>query len=146
MRISDWSSDVCSSDLGTWTCIAEDERLRLRTQRPINGTMQDLNDLHYFVRVVDHGGFAPAARATGLQKSKLSRRIAALESRLGVRLLYRSSRRFSVAEVGQDFYRHCVAMLVEGEAAEHDIGREPCRDRACQSGSLPGGDVATKNT
>src|SRR3546814_73331 len=78
---------------GTWTCIAEDERLRLRTQRPINGTMQDLNDLHYFVRVVDHGGFAPAARATGLQKSKLSRRIAALESRLGVRLLNRSSRR-----------------------------------------------------
>src|SRR3546814_1691785 len=58
---------------GTWTCIAEDERLRLRTQRPINGTMQDLNDLHYFVRVVDHGGFAPAARATGLHKSKLSR-------------------------------------------------------------------------
>src|SRR3546814_2129704 len=48
---------------GTWTCIAEDERLRLRTQRPINGTMQDLNDLHYFVRVVDHGGFAPAARS-----------------------------------------------------------------------------------
>src|SRR3546814_5918976 len=83
--------------------------------------MQDLNDLHYFVRVVDHGGFAPAARATGLQKSKLSRRIAALESRLGVRLLNRSSRRFSVTEVGQEFYRHCVAMLVEAEAAEQAI-------------------------
>lgn len=83
--------------------------------------MNDLNDLYYFVQVVDHGGFAPAARATGLQKSKLSRRIAALEDRLGVRLLNRSSRRFSVAEVGQEFYRHCVAMLVEAEAAEQAI-------------------------
>jgi DNA-binding transcriptional LysR family regulator len=42
--------------------------------------MQDLNDLYYFVRVVDHHGFAPAARALGLQKSKLSRRIGALEA------------------------------------------------------------------
>ena len=37
--------------------------------------MQDLNDLYYFVQIVDHGGFAPAARAIGLQKSKLSRRL-----------------------------------------------------------------------
>ena len=41
--------------------------------------MQDLNDLYYFVQVVDHGGFAPAARAIGVQKSLLSRRVAALE-------------------------------------------------------------------
>jgi len=83
--------------------------------------MQDLNDLYYFVQIVDHGGFAPAARAIGLQKSKLSRRLQALEDRLGVRLLNRSSRRFSVTEVGQEFYRHCVAMLVEAEAAEQAI-------------------------
>ena len=47
--------------------------------------MFDLNDLAYFVKVVDHGGFAPAARALGMQKSKLSRRIAGLEQRLGER-------------------------------------------------------------
>ena len=41
--------------------------------------MQDLNDLYYFVQVVDHGGFAPAGRALGMPKSKLSRRIALLE-------------------------------------------------------------------
>lgn len=80
--------------------------------------MQDLNDLYYFVQVVEHGGFAPAARALGLQKSKLSRRIAALEGRLGVRLIQRSSRRFSVTEVGQEYYRRCVAMLVEAESAQ----------------------------
>ena len=80
--------------------------------------MQDLNDLYYFVQVVDHRGFAPAARAIGLPKSKLSRRIALLEERLGVRLIQRSSRRFAVTEIGQDYYRHCLAMLVEAEAAQ----------------------------
>ena len=61
--------------------------------------MQNLNDLDYF-QVVDHGGFAPAARALALAKSKLNRRIAALEGRLGVRLIQRSTRQFSVNEVG----------------------------------------------
>ena len=49
--------------------------------------MQDLNDLYFFVQVVDHQGFAPAARVLGLPKSRLSRRVALLEERLGVRLI-----------------------------------------------------------
>ena len=85
--------------------------------------MQDLNDLYYFVQVVDHGGFAAAGRALGMPRSKLSRRIALLEDRLGVRLIQRSTRRFSVTEIGQDYYRHCVAMLVEAEAAQEPIER-----------------------
>ena len=48
--------------------------------------MRDLNDLYYFVQVVDHNGFAPAGRQLGIPKSKLSRRIALLEEALGVRL------------------------------------------------------------
>lgn len=80
--------------------------------------MQDLNDLYYFVQVVDHGGFAPAGRALGMQKSKLSRRVGLLEDRLGVRLIQRSTRRFSITEVGQEYYRQCQAMLVEAEAAQ----------------------------
>lgn len=83
--------------------------------------MQDLNDLYYFAQVVDHGGFAPAGRALGVPKSKLSRRIALLEDRLGVRLIQRSTRHFSVTEIGQSFYGHCKAMLVEAEAAEEAI-------------------------
>ena len=47
--------------------------------------MQDLNDLYYFAKVVEHGGFAPAGRALGEPKSKLSRRIALLEERQAVR-------------------------------------------------------------
>lgn len=83
--------------------------------------MQDLNDLYYFAQVVEHGGFAPAGRALGMPKSKLSRRIALLEERLGVRLVHRSTRHFSVTEIGQTFYAHCKAMLVEAEAAEEAI-------------------------
>lgn len=81
----------------------------------------DLNDLAYFVRVVDHGGFAPASRAIGVQKSKLSRRIGALEETLGVRLIQRSTRKFAVTEIGQTFYQHCAAMIIEAEAAEQAI-------------------------
>ncbi|WP_266160631.1 LysR family transcriptional regulator [Dyella silvatica] len=83
--------------------------------------MQDLNDLYYFTQVVDHQGFAPAGRALGIPKSKLSRRIALLEERLGARLIQRSSRRFSVTDIGQEYYRHCKAMLIEAEAAQEVI-------------------------
>ncbi|AYC31549.1 LysR family transcriptional regulator [Pseudomonas cavernae] len=85
--------------------------------------MEDLNDLYYFAQVVEHGGFAPAGRALNTPKSKLSRRIALLEERLGVRLLQRSTRHFSVTELGQEYHRHCLAMLVEAEAAREVIER-----------------------
>ena len=52
--------------------------------------MQDLNDFVWFVKVVDYGGFAAAGRALDLPKSRLSRRIAQLEERLGVRLIQRT--------------------------------------------------------
>lgn len=91
--------------------------------------MQDLNDLYYFVQVVDHGGFAPAARALGEPKSKLSRRVAGLEERLDLRLLQRSTRNLSVTELGRAYYARCKAMLVEAEAAQEVIDQqrsEPC--------------------
>lgn len=99
--------------------------------------MQDLNDLYYFVRVVDHGGFAPAGRALGLPKSKLSRRIALLEDRLGVRLIQRSTRRFAVTELGQTYYTHARAMLVEAEAAEDAIRRAQAEPRGVVRMSCP---------
>lgn len=85
--------------------------------------MQDLNDLYMFAQVVEHGGFAAAGRAIGMPKSKLSRRVGELETRLGVRLIQRSTRKFAVTEIGQDYYRHCTAMLVEAEAAQEVIDR-----------------------
>ncbi|WP_370678597.1 LysR substrate-binding domain-containing protein [Comamonas sp. GB3 AK4-5] len=85
--------------------------------------MRDLNDLYFFVQVVDHGGFAPAGRALGIPKSKLSRRIALLEESLDVRLLQRSSRRFAVTEIGQEYYARCQAMLVEADSAQEVVDR-----------------------
>ena len=85
--------------------------------------MRDLNDLYYFVQVVNHGGFAPAGRALGVPKSKLSRRIALLEASLEVRLLQRSSRRFAVTDIGQEYYQRCQAMLVEAESAQEVVDR-----------------------
>ncbi|MFT8717806.1 LysR substrate-binding domain-containing protein [Acetobacter sp.] len=91
--------------------------------------MKDLNDLYYFVQVVRYGGFAAAARETGLQKSLLSRRVRLLEDRLDTLLIQRSSRHFSVTEVGRGFYERCVAVLEDAEAAEQAVTRlhaEPC--------------------
>ncbi|MGF7150647.1 DNA-binding transcriptional LysR family regulator [Sphingomonas zeicaulis] len=80
--------------------------------------MPDLNDYVFFAEVVKHGGFAPAGRALRIPKSTLSRRIAALEARLGVRLIERSSRRFRVTEVGEAFHARCRAIVDEAEQAE----------------------------
>lgn len=99
--------------------------------------MQDLNDLYYFAKVVEHGGFAAASRALGEPKSKLSRRVAQLEDHLGVRLIQRSTRRFSVTEVGQTYYAHCRAMLVEAEAAGEAIERSRAQPRGTVRLSCP---------
>ena len=79
--------------------------------------VQPLEGFYYFVQVVDHGGFARAARALGIPKSRLSRQVAALESELNARLVNRSTRRFVVTDVGRDVHRHATAMLAEAEAA-----------------------------
>lgn len=104
--------------------------------------MQDLNDLYYFVQVVDHGGFAPAARAIGEQKSKLSRRVAALEDRLGTRLIQRTSRRFAVTDLGAEYYSHCRAMLIEADAAQAVIDSAASGPRGLIRLACPPGLVA----
>jgi DNA-binding transcriptional LysR family regulator len=81
----------------------------------------DLNDLLYFVLVVRHRGFTAAARASGIEKTRLSRRVAALELQLGVRLLQRSTRRTSLTEAGEQFYERSLAAVEEAEAAYESI-------------------------
>lgn len=86
-----------------------------------DGTLQDLNDLYFFAKVVEHNGFSAAGRALGIPKSRLSKRVAQLEERLGVRLLQRTTRRFVVTEVGERFYGHCRAVLEEARAAQEAV-------------------------
>lgn len=99
--------------------------------------MNDLNDLYYFVKVVDHGGFTAAGRALNMPKSKLSRRIASLEEAHGVRLLQRSTRHFSVTDTGREFYNHCMAMLVEAEAAMEVMKRNSATPQGIVRMSCP---------
>jgi DNA-binding transcriptional LysR family regulator len=83
--------------------------------------ISDLNDLRLFAEVVERGSFTAAARALGLQTSKLSRRVRALEEELGVRLLNRTSRSLSLTETGRQFHLHCLALVAESRAAKEIV-------------------------
>jgi DNA-binding transcriptional LysR family regulator len=78
---------------------------------------QSFDDFYYFAKVIEHGGYAAAGRALGIPKSRLSRHLSDLETRLNVRLVNRSTRRFVVTDIGNEVYRHATAMLGEAEAA-----------------------------
>src|SRR5258708_19738510 len=99
---------------------------------PRSGTMPaprkkrllDLDDLYYFVQAVEKKGISAAARALDLPKSSISRHILALEAALGARLIQRTTRSFAVTDIGEEFYRHAVATLIEAEMAQ-DVVRRP---------------------
>ncbi|NSL53889.1 LysR family transcriptional regulator [Uliginosibacterium aquaticum] len=76
----------------------------------------DANDLLLFARVMDAGSFSAAAERSGLPKSTVSRRIAALETRLGERLLTRSTRRLLITEFGQGILEHARRLQEEADA------------------------------
>lgn len=85
--------------------------------------LPDLNDLYLFARVVEHGSFTAAGRAAGLTTSRVSRRIADLEQRLGVRLLHRTTRKLVLTPVGEQYYQHCRAIVSEAESAAETIAQ-----------------------
>jgi DNA-binding transcriptional LysR family regulator len=83
-------------------------------------TLPDLNALQVFSAVVDAQGFRGAARALGLPKSTVSRKLADLEAHLGLRLLQRTTRKVALTDAGEAFYRQCapaLAALVEAQRA-----------------------------
>jgi len=81
--------------------------------------MDDFNDLFFFTAVVRYNGFSAAARATGIEKTRLSRRVAELERRVGARLLQRSTRKLALTDAGEQFFARCSA-AVEGAQAAYD--------------------------
>ncbi|MNQ27755.1 MULTISPECIES: LysR substrate-binding domain-containing protein [unclassified Pseudomonas] len=101
--------------------------------------MQDLNDLYYFAKVVEAGGFAAAGRLLGIPKSRLSRRIAELEERLGARLLQRTTRQLKLTAVGERYLRHCQAMLLEAEMADEAVASMSSEPRGRLRVSCPVG-------
>lgn len=87
-----------------------------------------LDDALIFTRVVEYHSFTQAAHSLGMQKSTVSRRIALLEERLGVRLLNRTTRKLRLTEVGQAYYERCRQIMLdfaEAEQAVMQLQQEP---------------------
>jgi DNA-binding transcriptional LysR family regulator len=83
--------------------------------------MMGLDDALIFTRVVECHSFTLAAQSLGMQKSTVSRRIALLEDRLGVRLLNRTTRKLRLTEVGQAYYERCRQIMLDFAEAEQAV-------------------------
>ncbi|MBX9755310.1 MAG: LysR family transcriptional regulator [Pseudomonadaceae bacterium] len=80
-----------------------------------------LDDALIFTRVVECHSFTQAAHGLNMQKSTVSRRIALLEERLGVRLLNRTTRKLRLTEVGQAYYERCRQIMLDFAEAEQAV-------------------------
>jgi len=74
-----------------------------------------------FAAVVEAGSFTAAAEQLGLSKSFVSKRISLLETELGTRLLYRTTRKLSLSDEGSRFYNHCRLIITEAENAKAEV-------------------------
>ena len=83
--------------------------------------MNRFQEMTVFVAVVDAGSFVGAADALGLSRAAVSRLVGELESRLGVRLLHRTTRRLSLTDEGRIFHLRCKAVLAELDEAEAEV-------------------------
>jgi DNA-binding transcriptional LysR family regulator len=91
-----------------------------------NGRMKALadqiSDLRLFTRMVSAGSLSETARRLNSSLPAMSRRLAAIEARLGVRLVERSSRRFVLTEEGSLYYERGLSVLAELDKAEAEVG------------------------
>lgn len=83
--------------------------------------MDELKAIRSFVKVVEAGSFAEAARQEGIAKSVITKRINQLESHMEMELLQRSTRRMSVTDTGANFYERCVRVLNELDSAKASV-------------------------
>lgn len=81
----------------------------------------DLNEILVFAKVVQAGSFTAAARGLGMPKSTVSRKVSELEERLSARLLQRTTRKLSLTDLGQAYYKHCARIVEELEEAELSV-------------------------
>jgi DNA-binding transcriptional LysR family regulator len=84
--------------------------------------MDDLNELAFFAKVVEAGSFTGAARTLRVPKATVSRKVASLETRLGARLLHRTTRRIRLTELGEAYYRRCAEIMLSVEDAQTLVG------------------------
>ena len=88
--------------------------------------LDEVRAMMIFARVVEEGGFSAAARKMGLSRAAISHQIRQLEAKLGVPLLRRSTRTFSLTDAGTRYYDSCRTITLEAEAARKRV--EELRD------------------
>ncbi|MBT8086626.1 MAG: LysR family transcriptional regulator, partial [Gammaproteobacteria bacterium] len=99
--------------------------------------MDRFEDLRAFVAVVDAGSFTAAAQRLNAAKSAVSRRVSALEERLGVQLLQRTTRVLNLTETGSRFYEHSARILADLDEAESAVQQEHGELRGTLRVALP---------
>ena len=91
--------------------------------------MDTLTAMSVFAAVVENNSLAGAARAKNISPSVVSKQLAALEDRLGVRLLNRTTRRISLTEVGSAYYDRCKRILADVDEAEVAVSQSHAAPR-----------------
>ncbi|MDB4962178.1 MAG: LysR family transcriptional regulator [Myxococcales bacterium] len=81
----------------------------------------DLNDIVVFTKVVETKSFTGAAEQLGLPKSTVSRKLAQLEERLGVRLVQRTTRKLALTDIGEAYYQRAARIVADLAAAEQVV-------------------------
>ncbi len=84
-------------------------------------TIMNWEGISEFVYVAEYESFTKAAKKMGISTAQVSRQVSALEKRLNIKLLYRTTRKVSLTEEGQVFYQHCRAVLDGLDAAEQAV-------------------------
>lgn len=85
--------------------------------------MNELSNLHLFVRVVEEGSFSAAARFLGVTPSAVSRQVSRMEGELGARLFHRTTRKQSLTETGEVYLRHARRIVADLEEAQLAVRR-----------------------
>ena len=100
-------------------------------------------EMEVFVRAVELGGFSAAARALGMTPSAVSKLVARLEARLGVRLLNRSTRKLQLTAEGSAFHDRSVRLLADlAEAERGTAANDTPRGRLSVNANVPFGEAA----
>lgn len=105
--------------------------------------MDTLSCMRTFVRVVERRSFTKAAREIDISPSLASKQISWLEGRLGAKLLSRSTRRLSLSETGEAYYRQSLKVLAEAESAENIVAELQGEARGTLRITCPSGLGAT---
>ena len=96
-----------------------------------------LTGLEVFAKVAATGSFSAAGRAMGLSQSMVTKHIAALEARLGIKLLHRSTRRLSLTEAGRSYLEASMRVLADLEAADSVVSADRFEPRGLLRLNVP---------